>query len=231
MSAAVPVSEPRSVSAAVDATRARLIEAAADVFAEKGYEGAGVQEIARRAGLTTGAIYSRFSGKAELLAEAISGESGPQLDELFATSEATLDAAEVINRVGAQLLSRPSTRKQFLLLEAFVAARRDPEVAAAMRQHLVGARETFGRLVDFGQRKGDLDPELDTEAIVHFCQAVAFGFLVYDALEPPRPDAVAWGDVIARVVDAMRAPTGESMPEATSSPPANPSTADMEQDL
>ena len=51
--------------------RARLIEAAADVFAEKGYEGAGVQEIARRAGLTTGAIYSRFSGKADLLAATI----------------------------------------------------------------------------------------------------------------------------------------------------------------
>ena len=50
-----------------DATRDRLLDAAAAVFAEKGYDGAGVPEIARRAGLTTGAIYSRFTGKAELL--------------------------------------------------------------------------------------------------------------------------------------------------------------------
>src|SRR4051794_26346167 len=54
-----------------DDTTTRLLIAAAEVFAEKGYDGAGVAEIARRAGLTTGAIYSRYSGKAELLAEAI----------------------------------------------------------------------------------------------------------------------------------------------------------------
>ena len=54
-----------------DATANRLIAAASQVFAEKGYDGAGVAEIARRAGLTTGAIYSRFRGKAELLCAAI----------------------------------------------------------------------------------------------------------------------------------------------------------------
>ena len=43
-----------------DDTTARLLTAAAEVFAEKGYDGAGVAEIARRAGLTTGAIYSRY---------------------------------------------------------------------------------------------------------------------------------------------------------------------------
>ena len=37
-----------------------LIDAAAEVFAERGYDGAGVAEIARRAGVTTGAIYSRY---------------------------------------------------------------------------------------------------------------------------------------------------------------------------
>ena len=48
-----------------------LIKAAAEVFAERGYAGAGVAEIARRAGVTTGAIYSRYSGKSELLLEAL----------------------------------------------------------------------------------------------------------------------------------------------------------------
>ena len=48
-----------------------LIDAAAEVFAERGYDGAGVAEIARRAGVTTGAIYSRYSGKSELLLEAL----------------------------------------------------------------------------------------------------------------------------------------------------------------
>lgn len=199
-------SDPGARPPGRDELRERLVEAAAEVFAEKGYERAGVQEIARRAGLTTGAIYSRFSGKAELLAEAISAESGPQLGELFALPEASLDAAEVIRRVGVQLLARPVTRKQGLLLEAFIAARRDPEVAEAMRRHLLDTRTTFARLVDLGRRKGDLDPTLDTEAVVHFCQAVAFGFLVFDAIDPPTPDDGAWGALVGRLVGALQPP-------------------------
>src|SRR5581483_3785834 len=54
-----------------DDTRQRLLDAATQVFAEVGYDGARVQEIARRAGLTTGAIYGKFRDKAELLVEAI----------------------------------------------------------------------------------------------------------------------------------------------------------------
>ncbi|MEY2469985.1 MAG: hypothetical protein QOF21_2683 [Actinomycetota bacterium] len=52
-------------------TRQKLIDAATEVFLEKGYEGARVAEIARRAGLTTGAIYGNFESKANLLTAAL----------------------------------------------------------------------------------------------------------------------------------------------------------------
>lgn len=191
-------------SAKGDDTRQRLVAAAAEVFAEKGYERAGVQEIARRAGLTTGAIYSRFSGKAELLAEAIANESGEQLDLLFAAGGPSLDAAAVIRGAGVHLPGRPATRKQFLLLEAFVAARRDPELAEVLRVHLDEVRSTFARIVDLGRRSGDLDEALDTDAVVHFCQAVGLGFLLYEAIGAAAPDAPAWTGLIERLVDALR---------------------------
>lgn len=54
-----------------DSTRQRLLTAATEVFVEKGYEGTRVAEIARRAGLTTGAIYGNFGSKAALLTEAL----------------------------------------------------------------------------------------------------------------------------------------------------------------
>lgn len=200
---------------APDPLRAKLVEAAAEVFSERGYDGAGVHEIARRAGLTTGAIYSRFSGKAELLAEAIRAESGTQLDQLLSAGDRTPDAARLIAKVGAQLPVREPTRKQFLLLEAFVAARRDPDLAVALRADLQEARENFTRLVELGQRTGDLDADLDTESIVHFAQAVAFGFLVYEAIDTPQPDVERWTRLIDRLVDALRpatAPGGDAPP-------------------
>ena len=51
-------------------TRAALIEAALAVAEEKGFLAAGLDEIAARAGMTKGAIYSNFSGKAELMLRA-----------------------------------------------------------------------------------------------------------------------------------------------------------------
>src|SRR2546423_7904352 len=48
-------------------TRTTLVEAASEVFADKGYYGASLEEIAEAAGFTRGAIYSNFGNKEELL--------------------------------------------------------------------------------------------------------------------------------------------------------------------
>ena len=52
-----------------DGTPARIAAAAIQVFAEKGYDGASVRDIARRAGLTEGAMYRHFDGKEALARE------------------------------------------------------------------------------------------------------------------------------------------------------------------
>ncbi len=54
-----------------DSTRQRLLEAATEVFLEKGYEGTRVAEVARRAGVTTGAIYGNFDNKSDMLTAAL----------------------------------------------------------------------------------------------------------------------------------------------------------------
>ena len=48
-------------------TRRLLIAAALDLFAEKGFRGTSVQEVANRAGLTKGAFYHHFSTKDDVL--------------------------------------------------------------------------------------------------------------------------------------------------------------------
>ena len=51
-------------------TRERLLRAAIDACVEYGYEGATLADIAKRADVSTPAVYSHFSGKAALLVEA-----------------------------------------------------------------------------------------------------------------------------------------------------------------
>jgi AcrR family transcriptional regulator len=47
-------------------TRARLIDAAAEVIGEKGWDRTSLEEVARRAGMTRGAIYGNFANREEL---------------------------------------------------------------------------------------------------------------------------------------------------------------------
>src|SRR5687767_15926988 len=98
MAATVPA------DALVESTRERLLAAATAVFCERGYDGAGVQEIARRAGLTTGAIYANFRGKADLLFEAIGARSASELDDLLRPQRRkATTAGELLAEMGSHL--------------------------------------------------------------------------------------------------------------------------------
>jgi AcrR family transcriptional regulator len=191
---------------APDATADRLVAAAAEVFAEKGYDGAGVQEIARRAGLTTGAIYSRYSGKAELLAEAIRSCANEELDRLFAEHAFEGELTDLLTTVGAHLVTREPAPVRAILLEAFVAARRDPEVADVLRDHLSRRATRLHELVDESKAAGLVDAALDTEALVRLAHAVGLGFLLFEAVGMPNPEAEPWQAVIERLVGSI-APT------------------------
>jgi len=50
-----------------DRTRARLIEAAAQIIGEKGYDRVTLEEVATRAGMTRGSIYGNFKNREELI--------------------------------------------------------------------------------------------------------------------------------------------------------------------
>lgn len=65
-------------------TRQRLLDAALEVFARRGYEGASVKEVAEKAGYTTGALYAHFASKQALFLAL--------LRERFATKVADLQA-------------------------------------------------------------------------------------------------------------------------------------------
>src|SRR5579884_4290447 len=65
-----PEQEPGRTGRGGRDTRQRLIEAALEVFADRGYHAASLSEIAARAGLTTGAVYSTFGSKKALLVAA-----------------------------------------------------------------------------------------------------------------------------------------------------------------
>ena len=186
-----------------DPIREKLIAAAAEVFAEKGYEGAGVAEIARRAGYTTGAIYGRFTGKAELLLAAIEAHQDSELDRLFNEHRFEGKVTDILTTVGSHLVTDELGPNSALLLEAFMAARRDPEVRQRVRESLGLRGDKLAELVVEAKATGAIDPALDTEALVRFCHALGFGFLLFRAVELDLPAPEPWEQLISFLVDAL----------------------------
>jgi AcrR family transcriptional regulator len=67
--AGAQVRQPTRRALAKQATREKILASARDLFAEKGYEGATIRDIAAAAGMSTGAVFASFADKAELFQE------------------------------------------------------------------------------------------------------------------------------------------------------------------
>ena len=72
-----PAATPTTVTGralAKQRTRAKILEAAHELFNERGYEGATVRDIAKAAGMSTGAVFANFADKAELFDEIVASD-------------------------------------------------------------------------------------------------------------------------------------------------------------
>ena len=106
-------------------TRERLLTAAADACIEFGYEGATLADIARRADVSTPAIYSHFSGKADLLVEACQRE-------LNTISSGRLREVDGLRELAQAWIQPDFARSRIMVAEIHSAAIRQPEVAALL---------------------------------------------------------------------------------------------------
>ena len=85
-----------------DASRAAILEAAREVFTERGYAGATIREIAKRAGVTHGLVMRHFGSKEQLLTAALPGLR--RLADALPGDLATLPerlAREFVNQIDA----------------------------------------------------------------------------------------------------------------------------------
>lgn len=184
-------------------TRERLITAARDAFLEQGYQTTSVAKIARSAGLTTGAIYSNFSNKAALLAEAIAREGmslwGAGLKRAT-TKDTPLDRAVALNTGVIAGRSRSVDR---LVLEGWVGALHDQETRDQVQHNLDAIEATMRSQIDRVIEDGSLAADVDPDALVAILEALVMGGLVRRALGRSRPSEAAVEAVLHRVFRSL----------------------------
>jgi AcrR family transcriptional regulator len=193
-------------------TRERLLLAAADVFAQRGYDGTRVADIALAAGVSSGALYAHFGSKADLLVAALRTH-GPRLLAEALAADPDRPITDLLLLIGQRLPRRRDARG-YLIVEALVAARRDEDVARPMRDYVGERGDWLAELVRAAQADGELDPSLSPSALAHLCLLLAMG----SALITPDLHAVAeedWAALLSRVVAGL-APAAVSAQTGTS---------------
>ena len=118
-------------------TRERLLEAAARVIARDGFQGARLADVARDAGLTTGAIYSNFRDKEELFLAAFDQLQG--VDSALRPDGSGVEGIVESFRE-ANLRFQNSRQLQVLNLELALLGARDGRVRRLLRD---GTRENL----------------------------------------------------------------------------------------
>jgi AcrR family transcriptional regulator len=189
-------------------TRRRLLDAAARVFAKRGYRGASVEEISSEAGYTIGALYSNFSGKEEVLL-ALLEQRVAQIAERIVTAALQADTPTDKLRAGARewmefLDDEPELYA--LMVEFWTIWVRDDEQRPHHGRRFAAVREYIGGLI---QQKADemgvtmaLPPDQIGAVVLALADGLALQYLA-------NPDAVPkelFPSVLPILIQALEEP-------------------------
>lgn len=153
-------------------TRQKVLDAARQLFAERGYEPATIRDIAKGAGMSTGAVFANFQDKAELFEAVLS-------TDLVKLAETMKAAAAGEGSTRARLLSAlgagyHGSLEQLPLVQAVIARSWFQPVAAEMRTR-AAIKPILSVVTDTlqaGVREGELRQDADVRLL---------GELIYDA--------------------------------------------------
>ena len=191
-------------------TRARLLEAAGQVFARRGFHAATVDEVAEAAGYTKGAVYANFATKEELFLALLDQRVTAQLQQVEALS--AIDSSE-------QLLAalRGRTEQEFaaardfgvLMVEFSLYAMRNPAAQAELARRYRQLRGRLAELVARRYARRQASPPMPPEHLAALALATDAGlFLQYSA----EPGALPWelhADAMLQLLDPPSRGPGE----------------------
>jgi TetR/AcrR family transcriptional repressor of uid operon len=200
---AVPVRRSQRRSAT---TKERLLDAAAEVFLECGYERCTVADIARRADVTVGAIYSNFRGKADILLEVMRRRLKLQSDLVQSYVKSAPDISQAFLALAHDREAPGMAETRGLLLEIFAASRRDPAVREVVAELLLGMVRFMTSRIRAAQEGGLVDERIHALSLAWLYLIPAVGEAYAEAAGLDLPPQEEWMALLERITNAVAAP-------------------------
>lgn len=140
-------------------TKERILDEALTLFAQNGYDGTGVEQIAQKVGIKAPSLYKHFKGKEDIL-NALIDNAEVRYEESFGSEQNVGKLPESREKFISITLSRvmftmhdPVIRKirRFLVQEQF---RNDRLAAVTTRHQLGGVQKMYTRIIEGMMEKG-----------------------------------------------------------------------------
>ena len=180
-------------------TRERLLDAAARVFARRGFAAASVDEIAREAGYSTGAIYWHFKGKDDLflaMAEEFAIDRVREIDAVIGDTD--VDPAERARAAGDQWMERLAADpvRFRVAIEFRNYAQERPEVREALANRVGAVREAAARQLARDGAEGRISLPLPANELAAVVRALGIGLAIERMTDPDAIRDELFGDFL-----------------------------------
>ena len=209
-----------SRAAAKARTHENLLDAAATVFAERGYGAASVEEIARTAGTSVGSVYAHFTSKEKLFVALMERRSDREFAEAQAELAEGFEAAvPALNR--RLLAEADSDHLAELGAEAWLYALRSPAFGAELAAHHERVHGVITAMVAQARSRRGTTFALSDAEVGTVASALARGLVQHRRLSPGSVPDDLFGRTLTALLAGLEAPA--SVP---ASGPDGPESAD-----
>ena len=193
-----------------EATKQRIIAAAAPIFNQRGFEGASMQELMAATGLEKGGIYRHFANKQELAAEAFRFTLAQNVKVRTDHLEQIPSAIEALRTVIKLFVETPSVVPGGCpLMNTAIDADDGNEVLRDLaRKGIQDWRTRLSTIVETGITKGEIRKKTDPRRVANTIIATLEGALMISRLEDSKSalrDAQATLDVVLEDITRNKA--------------------------
>ena len=161
-----------------DRSRSAIIAAAAEIFAQRGYTGASLNEIIRASGLTKGGFYFHFASKQELALEVIHAHQRDWMAQAMREAQAYPRAVDRLFEL-PRVLARTSHEGKgpYALRRLVDELSRDPELRDAVCGSSTSSVAIVTGQFREAQAEGSIRPDLDPHLMAEVCVGALTGLL------------------------------------------------------
>jgi AcrR family transcriptional regulator len=182
--------------------REELLAAALRVFARRGYQQAGVDEIAAQAGYSKGALYWHFPSKEELLLALLDERIDAPMREMVALLESAPPDRDMSLEATREFARQMDQQREAVLVdrEYWSLAIRDPELRARFVQRQGDLRDSLSRAIEArASHLGTPELPMPAEHVARIVMSIIGGLAVDDLAEPGSVPPQLLGEALALI--------------------------------